>query len=658
MKRKKLLISLGAIAFLNLYTIYPKESSANDVTHDSMSRSANMVVSTEGDHIEANKSQSESKNEKNSDSNLSSLDKKEEQSTKSSVRNSNTRSVNGIENQTTTGLPFSGYVQGNQYMIVSYTGNSLDINVPSTVEGKSVILKQGFLTSLPVNLTRLTFAGDKGITLENNSFTGVFRKYKNLQMVDLSGINMDSVQLFNQVFQECSSLQSVKFGNNDLHNVINISGAFEGCRSLTQVEGKWNLNNVTNAESLFKDCNNLTSVDTSLWGFQNNTTLAQLFSNCWSINHLDTSSWNTSRVTSLYTIFQNCSSLENIDVTNWDVSHVTTAENSFVSTQSITELNMVNWHFPENVNLNNWMYSVKLGKDRKLILTNDNQILKYNYDADWCLPMGPYIDSGGGEYTDLNPLPESPGWYSYLNSPAIKPDNPKLTNFKVELKEFLSKKLPIRSGYAFTDWSNNMISVDDASTYKDLFDTTYTAHWVSANYSTSEDNKKFDVLNQSLAFAYLPKEFGTGSTSILSEGKQEIPLQKKQSFNIGVKDRTRNHDTWYVTAQLRWTNPVFNSAYIQTENNLGTVKQNISTGLDAYNPSTQLVSQTSGVLGQPSIKIESSHANPIIVSNSLLDKNAVYDYDLGNAKLVIPETENIPVDSYQGEVEWNLISAP
>ncbi|MBK5028927.1 hypothetical protein IL314_15400, partial [Enterococcus faecium] len=49
---------------------------------------------------------------------------------------------------------------------------------------------------------------------------------------------------------------------------------------------------------------------------------------------------------------------------------------------------------------------------------------------------------------------------------------------------------------------------------------------------------------------------------------------------------------------------------------------------------------------------------PIMESNSQTNKNAVYDYGLGEAKLVIPETQNIQVGSYTGNVEWNLISAP
>lgn len=664
MKRKKLLISLGAMALLNLYTLCPKESSANDVTRDSISRSTNMVVSPKDDRgrIEESNSPLEVKDDKLSDNTISSssLSQKDEHSVKSSVQDSNVRSVDDGENQTKQELPFSGYAEGSKYILTGYTGDSSEIEIPSIVEGKDVILKQHFLTSLPENLTRLVFkdTGGKRSELQNNDLTSVFQRYKNLQVVDFSGLNMDKVFKMYETFAGDLKLQSVKFGNNKLSEVKNVGGAFDGCKALTTVEGQLNLKSVTNFDAFFKDCHSLNSVDTSLWGMNSATTLSQLFSNCYSLEYIDTSKWDTSNVNSLFASFQNCSKLNNIDVTNWNVSQVTDASYAFTSTRGITKLDMTNWHFPDNVDLKRWMYCANLWKVRRLILTNDQNILKYDYNYDWCLPMGPYIHTEGGTLNDVNKVPESTGEYTYFNSPAIKPDDPKLTQFKQTLKEFLNTNIPTRFGYAFNNWSNNMISVDDASTYEDLFDTVYTAHWVSANYNTSEDNNKFDVLDQSLAFAYLPKEFVTGSTSILSQGKQEIPLEKKQSFNIGIKDRTRNHKLWYVTAQLKWNNPVFNNVYIQTENNLGIVKENISTGSGNYDPSTQLVSQDAGVRGQSSIKIESSHANPIIVSNSLLDKNAVYDYDLGNAKLVIPKTENIPVGSYQGLVEWNLVSAP
>lgn len=62
--------------------------------------------------------------------------------------------------------------------------------------------------------------------------------------------------------------------------------------------------------------------------------------------------------------------------------------------------------------------------------------------------------------------------------------------------------------------------------------------------------------------------------------------------------------------------------------------------------------------GTKDLQITSKAPVQFITSNSSSVKNDVYDYDFGNVQLVIPETQNTKVGSYQGNVEWNLITAP
>ncbi|EMF0249223.1 hypothetical protein NSX98_002619, partial [Enterococcus hirae] len=44
------------------------------------------------------------------------------------------------------------------------------------------------------------------------------------------------------------------------------------------------------------------------------------------------------------------------------------------------------------------------------------------------------------------------------------------------------------------------------------------------------------------------------------------------------------------------------------------------------------------------------------VSNKHL--NGVYDYNLGDVSLILPNVENIEVGNYSATVTWNLVTAP
>lgn len=535
----------------------------------------------------------------------------------------------------------------NTITLNNYTGTNMSITIPGEINGKQVVIPA--IDVIPTRtVTTLTFeeVNNKKVKINSNSLGSAFGEYnlsgtpvaanRVLTSVDFSGLDMDSIQNMNNAFYGCSALTTVNFGTNTLAGMTTFGGAFFDCGSLVSVEGK-----VTFSSNL--------------------TDISQAFTSCSNLQNIDTSNWNVSNVHDMYQLFRGCINLKTLDVSNWNVSNVNDMYQMFMECRSLYELDMTSWHIKSNTSMDNMFWSTPYSP--LFILTNDSRLLNYNYAEDRRPPYGPGFKTDGGTF-DSNVLVYNNNDFEYTGfylSPAMRPDDARIQNssFKQELSNFMKTNIPKRTDYAFTDWAlTSGTSVDNAQTVRDLFNTIYTAQWVSDKYNTSVDNT---ILTPSspLGFAYVPTKFTINPTPLHNSGSQEIPLLKNESFNLGIKDRTRTNTPWTVTAQLNWNSPEMSEAYIQTYNTGGEVNQNISTGTTpVYNPATDLIPNKDGITGSADYKIRANAATPLLSSNSSTNKNGVFDYNLGNATLVIPETENIKVDTYTGQVTWNLISAP
>ena len=63
-------------------------------------------------------------------------------------------------------------------------------------------------------------------------------------------------------------------------------------------------------------------------------------------------------------------------------------------------------------------------------------------------------------------------------------------------------------------------------------------------------------------------------------------------------------------------------------------------------------------IGFSNVVISSSAPSDVIQGRGDSVHNAVYDYNLGEVTLEIPETKNIKPGKYSGNVEWNLSLVP
>ncbi|HGF7569523.1 TPA: BspA family leucine-rich repeat surface protein [Enterococcus hirae] len=650
-------ICLGTVILLNTGLLTSQNIWANDntvtssinnsINKDSTGEVANSETSIDNTKNKENEVNSSEKNNLNSENKIENQKKESDQNPNSSLDSNNISNTDKNENKNSNlesekpvlknrsagfaSIPFNlkdwQYTENADSITISkYIGTNTDVTIPAEFAGKQIILNSINTQQFSNSLTSLNFMSVNGkkVKLLSSSMYIAFQNFSNLKKVDFSGIDLNNITNLENSFYQCTSLQSIDFGNNTFPNVTTFKAMFFGCKNLESVIGQFTMYSANTLQDMFSGCNKLKFVDTS--------------------------KWDTKNVTNMYGLFGNNFQLGDIDVSNWDVSKVTNMELMFTSCYNIHYLDMTNWSLNNNVNLSDMFYSVQVSP--LFLLTNDDKLLNYNYDYAWRTPYGPYLDANGGAFSN------NQNKISFLGSPAVRPTDPKIqqSQFKDLFIKFMNTNIPTKSKYAFTNWNVEGTSIENANSINDLFNTNYIAQWVSDLYSTSTDNQIIDT-NSSLSFAYYPKSFNTGSIPINNSGTQSVPFIKSQSFNIGIKDRTRTNKHWYVTAQIVWNNNQTNDWYIQTSNK-GIVNKNISTGTSTYNPNSDIVPNTDGVSGAKDLQITSKAPVQFITSDSSSVKNDVYDYDFGNVQLVIPETQNTKVGSYQGNVEWNLITAP
>ena len=602
-------------------------------------------------------------------------------------------------------------------ILTSYTGDKQDLVIPSQINyhGMSLSVKikleyqnNAVSTNLlfPASVKTIHFVSvggtkvelinnvDNGVSL-NHLFASSLTTYSNLTNIDFTGLDMDNVVSMVAAFDGnfLPNLTTLSFGDNALPNVTTMEIAFNQLTSLKSIDQHWTFGKLETMKQMFwakeDGSSQLTSIgDTRHWNTSTVSNMQGMFLNCVQLENLDLSQWNTSNVTDMSNMFWNCQRLSSIgDTSNWNVSHVNDFSGMFYNCASLSEIRMDNWDFQQSANIGGtdvenqseenppmfYLYSRGYEPLPALIVTSNKQLIDYPYAKagyepsceirintnTGTLPDHLYWDRENDKNTDIS-------YYFYQT--AIPTDQynelSKLSGQDLQnnVREWLKNNIPTKPDYALTGWAptdqafeQKIKSLTDFDTFMNSTEE-FTANWVSDKFDTSPDNTKLNPTG-SLGLAYYPTAFTINSTDLQSSGEQKIPISKKMSLNLGVKDRTRTTDKWYVTAQLTWIGNQLPNAYITTTNT-GTVTQNISTGLNGYSPSTDLTPLTeNGITGPTTYKIDGD-ANHIMESNGTVVNNGVYDFDLGEAVLVIRDVSQVAAGHYQGQVNWNLTIVP
>ncbi|EOS7999727.1 hypothetical protein SFB97_11960 [Enterococcus hirae] len=171
--------------------------------------------------------------------------------------------------------------------------------------------------------------------------------------------------------------------------------------------------------------------------------------------------------------------------------------------------------------------------------------------------------------------------------------------------------------------------------------------------SSSDPGNKSNNPTVAFGIAYEPGTFTIPSTKLLETGSQTIPVtmpQNSGTFDVGVKDKTRETMGWSLKAQVVWDNGE-KGISIQTAHTGTDAKVNTGNG--------QLVDAPAGSVTAVSNVEITSDAQVLLMSGAQgIVHNDTYDYGLGHVSLKIANTKTMPAGTHTGHVEWNLSVAP
>ncbi|EJB2789887.1 BspA family leucine-rich repeat surface protein [Enterococcus faecalis] len=499
-------------------------------------------------------------------------------------------------------------------------------------------------------LTRLDVS--KFVTKKVLSTSNMFADCSGLTSLNVSNFDTSAVLNMSAMFANCSGLTSLNVSNFDTSAVTQMNGMFTGCSGLTSLNvSNFDTSAVTNMHSMFKGCSGLTSLNVSSVSFKTDkvTEMTDMFAGCSGLTSLDVSRFNTSEVKSMDGMFSDCTGLKSLDLSSFNTGKVTKMTYMFAYCNSLTYLDLSNFDMSQVSQMD-----VMFLADEELPLlvkTNDSKLLSYDYSADLRYPGGPKFEANGGSFS---PDSKEETKY-YFEKCAVPVDSPKFA--LATFNEFRNNLKPTKEGNVFSRWkvTSGSEPVNDEQL---LSPVTYMAQWRTGETggvnipSQDVDNTKPGEIS-SYGIAYMPKQFQTNRTVLNDAGPQSIPVNKTERFDVGVQDLRNTTSQWTLKAQLMWDGgKELPGSSIKTTNKTGVVMKNINNGTDPFNPDMDLTDSNNEVQGESDVTI--TNVPTLIMTANNVSHNAVYNYNLGDVSLEIPETRMIQPGSYEGHVEWNL----
>lgn len=485
--------------------------------------------------------------------------------------------------------------------LTKYKGSSNEVNIPTFANEKTFKLSAFTENFIPRRVTKIICRpdanGHKAKYLTNN-MSSAFSGYSNLIEVDLTGLNTENVRYFGRMFKNCVNLSKVNLSN------LNTSSV------------EW-------MDYMFYDCFKLRDININNWNVENVISMERMFQNVY-LEKLDLSNWHTTRLTNTNRMFNGCNQLSLIKMNNFDMTNVTDSAAMFY----------------------------RGSRTETLIVTNDNYLLNtHNFSGDNTHPLSkPVLNANGGKFNNQQSTKK------YFDRCAVTPQKLQQSQFE----QFKNENVPTKENAVFRGWTESGTNKNDEGVLN-ILDKTYTAIWKNTICNTSIDNKKIESTGL-LGMVYLPEQFATNTTTLNANGKQEILINKNNSFNIGVRDMTQSRDSWNMTGQLKWNGSNIPGAYIKIDANDNSIKINQNDNVTPYNAIRDLTSANEEVIlgnsEEGHLKITSGSANTVMKANPEKTKDAIYDYNLGEVSLVIPDAGVVQDGTYNANLEWNLSNAP
>ena len=180
--------------------------------------------------------------------------------------------------------------------------------------------------------------------IKQNDLSELFKNYTALYYVDISNINLSSVEKMEDMFYGCSNLTNILANWQSVNRCTDMSGLFYNCSSLKDLSLFIKTVNVTNVEKmdyLFSGCSNLENIDCGgWWKLKSIISISHLFDNCGNVKNITLPQVGTNLQDISY-MFADCKNLEMIS--SFDTFHTSNVKNMngvFYGCKSLTFLDL------------------------------------------------------------------------------------------------------------------------------------------------------------------------------------------------------------------------------------------------------------------------------------------------------------------------------
>ncbi|WP_291291983.1 hypothetical protein [Enterococcus sp.] len=225
----------------------------------------------------------------------------------------------------------------------------------------------------------------------------------------------------------------------------------------------------------------------------------------------------------------------------------------------------------------------------------------------------------------------------------------------------LSSLLALGSSYHVTA-DENTAAPDSAST--PLSGTLNLSEHGGYNPNPPSDLNKQTTIGESyFGISYVPKAISFPTSKLAdSIGTQEISMiDQEKTLNIAVKDKTRETGrNWTLTGKVSSNLSTNNAGIALKLESKRDVMRNINNGSQPFE-SEDLVEQikkstTNEINANKNITLNTESQS--IMYNDGYFVNGVYDYEISNAKLIIPNVDQTTPDTISTTIQWNLECTP
>lgn len=367
--------------------------------------------------------------------------------------------------------------------------------------------------------------------------------------------------------------------------------------------------------------------------------LKDLFNNNQLLETAEVSSWNTSQVENMEGAFNNCYKLSQLDIATWNMSKVSNMKRMFRDARQLNFLDLRLWQLASSVDMTEAFLAPYSSKPL-LVIATDEKLLTHNYKNDNRSFSGPFFDANSGQFEDGEVKK------AYFTKNAVRPEDDLL---KLDtLYNFAKNNRPSLDKHLFLFWGKNLEDITDILA---SLNTVIYAQWQYIPYV--DDNIAMGAFEYGVA--YIPRQFSFSETELKDSGPQSIPFVKNNEFHIGVADKRNKNTQWTLTGQLIWNEGQSIPGSRIATTTSGQVYKNINNGTDKFKPS-DLVSAGGIMQGVSNIILDTDAPTMVMKASTSGIKNGVFDVNLGEVSLEIEDTRIIQPGTYNGYVEWNLLT--